>query len=70
MKKLMISSSIILMSIMMTTTVLNKGEKTLKATIKETIEHKIEEIKLPEQELNYELEVVDEYILAMEGFMC
>ena len=70
MKKLMISSSIILMSIMMTTTVLNKGEKTLKATIKKTVEHKIEEIKLPEQELDYELEIVDEYILAMEGFMC
>ncbi len=64
MKKLMRTTSIILIGIMMTTVVLDEGEAEF--TIIDKVEEALEEYIIPD----YELEVVDEYILAMEGFIC
>ena len=66
MKRLMRTASIILIGVMMTTVVLDKGEKTIQLNIVEKVEETLEEYIIPE----YELEVVDEYIYAMEGFIC
>ena len=64
MKRLMRTALLILIGVTMTTVILDKGEQ--KYTLIERVEEALEEYIIPD----YELEVVDEYILAMEGFMC
>ena len=68
MKRLMRTALLILIGVTMTTVILDKGEQkyTLIERIEETIEERLDEYIIPD----YELEVVDEYILAMEGFIC
>lgn len=63
MKKQMIIIAIILIEMISATIVLDKGE--IKAQLN-IIEKAFEEYIVPD----YELEIVDEYIYAMEGFMC
>ena len=68
MKRLMRTTLLILIGVTMTTVILDKGEQkyTLIERVEEAIEERLDEYIIPD----YELEVVDEYILAMEGFIC
>lgn len=66
MKRLMRTALLILIGVTMTTTILDKGEINAKQKIIDKVEEALEEYIIPD----YELEVVDEYIYAMEGFMC
>ena len=66
MKRLMRTALLILIGVTMTTVILDKGEINAKQKIIDKVEEALEEYIIPD----YELEVVDEYIYAMEGFMC
>lgn len=68
MKRLMRTALLILIGVTMTTVILDKGEQkyTLIERVEEAIEERLDEYIIPD----YELEIVDEYILAMEGFIC
>ncbi len=63
MKKQMIIIAIILIEMISATIVLDKGEIRAQLNI---VEKAFEAYIVPD----YELEIVDEYIYAMEGFMC
>lgn len=68
MKRLMRTALLILIGVTMTTVILDKGEQKISfiEKVEEAIEERLDEYIIPD----YELEIVDEYILAMEGFMC
>lgn len=68
MKYFIRTASMILIGVMMTTVVLDKGEQKISfiEKVEEAIEERLDEYIIPD----YELEIVDEYILAMEGFIC
>lgn len=71
MKKQKIIFSIILIEIMTATIKIdNVDSKYIQFNIIDKVEQQVEEIKEKfEVQPEYELEIVDEYILAMEGFL-
>lgn len=62
--KLMKKVFVVFVTIMMTTVVLDKGE--CKVTVIDRIEKQLDKYIMPD----YELEIVNEYKLAMGGFLC